>query len=431
MTGSDSSLSRRTFAQGAALSAAAAAATPTGLLGATRTGPAASRGGHGDGVIRIGLIGCGGRGTGAALQALQTEGAVELVAMGDAFEDRARSSLAEIQKRDKLAAKIKVTPETTFIGFDAFEKVLGAGVDVVILATPPHFRPDQFRAAIAAGKHVFMEKPVAVDGHGVRTVLEAAAAAKQKDLKVGVGLQRHHDRGYQEVIQRVHDGQIGDIVAARAYWNMGFLWSKERQTGWSDMEWQLRNWLYFTWLSGDHIVEQHIHNMDVINWAKQAHPVRAHGMGGRQIRTDERFGHIFDHHAVQFEYEDGTYMFSECRQIAGCMNKVSEHLIGTKGTVDFENGYHIHGENPFRFKGKRGNPYQVEHDELFAAIRNGTEHNEAVYGAESTMTAIMGRMATYTGRIVTWDEALASERLGPTEYGWTELAVPPVPRPGS
>ena len=417
---------RREFLHTATASAAVAGLAPSALAS-----PRASRG-VGDQKIRVGLIGCGGRGTGAANQALRTDGDVELVAMADAFADRLDGSLGHLTGDGKIASKVKVDEDHRFVGFDAYERLLQSpDVDLVILATPPHFRPEQFRAAVAFGKHVFMEKPVAVDGHGVKTVLDAGAIADQKGLKVGVGLQRHHDAGYREIMQRVHDGAIGEIVAARAYWNMGYLWHKDRQSTWSDMEWQMRNWLYFTWLSGDHICEQHIHNLDVVNWAKQAHPVRAHGIGGRERRTDEKFGHIFDHHGVHYEYADGSYMFSQCRQIAGCMNKVSEHLIGSKGRVDFEGGYHIRGsDNDFSYKGKRQNPYQVEHDRLFAAVRQGTPHNEAKYGAESTLTAIMGRMATYSGKMVTWEDALGSERLGPTEYSWGEIAVPAVPRPG-
>ena len=262
------------------------------------------------------------------------------------------------------------------------------------------------------------------------TVLDAADQADRKKLCVGVGLQRHHQRGYRELMKRVHDGAIGDIVAARAYWNMGSLWHKPRQESWSDMEWQLRNWLYFAWLSGDHITEQHIHNLDVINWAKRAHPVRAMGVGGRQVRTGAAFGHIFDHHAVQFEYEDGSWMFSQCRQIPGCKNQVSEHLIGTEGNADCYRGYSIRGENPWRMDGRDNSPYQVEHDDLFAAIRKGAPYNEARYGAESTLTAVLGRMATYTGKVVTWEEAMAAERLGPDQYVFGELATPPVPIPG-
>ena len=380
--------------------------------------------------IKIALVGCGGRGAGAASQALHTEGEVELVAMGDAFSDRLESTHQAL-KAGAVGERVQVPESQRFVGFDAYKKVLAVpDVELVILATPPHFRPDHFKEAVAYGKHVFMEKPVAVDGAGIRTVLETARLADDKNISVQVGLQRHHQAGYIQTMERVHRGDIGRIVAARCYWNMGFLWNKERQPEWSDMEWQMRNWLYFTWLSGDHIVEQHIHNIDVINWAMQANPVRAHGMGGRQVRTDAAFGHIFDHHAVEFEYPDGTRLFSQCRQIRGCKNDVSEHLMGTKGNCDITGGrWAITGDNPWNSR-LRDDPFQVEHDDLFAALREGRHVNEAKYGAESTLSAIMGRMATYSGRDVTREQVLESERLGPTEYEWGSIETPRVPTPG-
>jgi len=407
------------------------AAIGAGVLANFTLVPGAFAGG--DETIRVGLVGCGGRGTGAATQALSTSGSVKLVAMGDAFQDRLDSSLQNLKKAmADRPERVAVTPERQFVGFDAVDKVLAADIDLVILATPPHFRPAHFKAAIAAGKHVFFEKPVAVDAPGVRTVLSVSEEAKAKNLAVVCGLQRHHQNGYLETIKRVHDGAIGDIVAARAYWNMGSLWHKPRQPEWSDMEWQLRNWLYFTWLSGDHICEQHVHNLDVVNWAKGAHPVRCFGMGGRQVRVEPEFGHIYDHHAVHYEYEDGSWMFSQCRQIPNCANQVSEHLIGTKGAVDMDtNRWSIKGENKWRYDGPKNNPYQTEHDDLFASIRSGKPLNEGRFVAESTLTAIMGRMATYSGKVITWDEALNSNMvLGPEKYEWSSLPVPPVPTPG-
>jgi predicted dehydrogenase len=388
----------------------------------------------GDDTIRVGLIGCGGRGTGAATQALSTKGKVKLVAMGDAFKDRLEGSLNELKKALGAEAehKIGVDADHQFVGFDAYKKVIESDVDLVILATPPHFRPAHFTAAINAGKHVFFEKPVAVDGHGVRQVLAAAEEAKKKKLAVVCGLQRHHQQSYIEMMQRIHDGAVGDIVAARAYWNMGSLWVKPRQASWSDMEWQLRNWLYFTWLSGDHICEQHVHNLDVINWAKQSHPVRCFGMGGRQVRTEPAYGNIFDHHAVHYEYGDGSWMFSQCRQIPGCADSVSEHVIGTKGNASMDGrNFSIKGQNKWKYDGPQTNPYQVEHDDLFASIRSGNPLNEGQFVAESTLTAIMGRMATYSGKVVTWDEALNSKVvLGPDKYEFGSLPTPPVAVPG-
>jgi myo-inositol 2-dehydrogenase/D-chiro-inositol 1-dehydrogenase len=383
--------------------------------------------------LRVGLIGCGGRGIGAARNALATAGKVKLVAVGDAFEDSLSNGLKALAHPESgVSEKVGVPDSQRFVGFDAFRRVVDCELDVVILATPPHFRPAQFAYAVEKGRHCFIEKPVAVDGAGVRTVLAAAELADQKKLCVGVGLQRHHQTGYIETMKRIHGGEIGDVVAARCYWNQGLLWHKDRRPEWSDMEWQLRNWLYFTWLSGDHIVEQHIHNLDVINWAKRAHPVRAMGMGGRQVRTDAKYGHIFDHHDVHYEFADGSFMFSQCRQIDGCANQVSEHVVGTKGRADLNTGgWTILGEKPWQFpRGEANEPYQGEHDDFFAAIRSGQIYNEARYGAESTLTAVMGRMATYSGRVVTWDEAMASERLGPDSYEWGDLPVPPVPVPG-
>lgn len=392
-----------------------------GGLGLARSAHAA-----GDDTIKVGLIGCGGRGTGAASQALQTSGPVKLVAMGDAFPDRVSSSLETLKKEDKISERIDVPEDRQFAGFDAFQKVLDSDVDLVILATPPGFRPQHLAAAIEAGKHVFAEKPVAVDAPGVRSVLASAQKAKEQKLAIGIGLQRHHQNNYLETIKRLQDGAIGDFVTARVYWNGAGLWVRERQSDWTEMEYQMRNWYYFNWLCGDHIVEQHIHNMDVVNWLRDDHPVRAQGMGGREVRKGQNHGEIFDHHSVEFEYEDGGRMFSFCRHIPGCWDSVSEHVHGTKGSADISAAViRANGEDPWKYRGERNNPYQTEHDDLFASIRNGEPLNEAEYGARSTMTAILGRMATYSGKMVSWDEALNSEiSLTPSEFSWE--ATPPV-----
>ena len=411
--------SRRDFLKTSSLAAAASLASG---LSVARSAHAA-----GSDTIRIGLIGCGGRGTGAASQALKTKGGVQLIAMGDAFKDRLESSLANLKKDGSIADRIDVPEERRFVGFDAYQNVLNSGVDLVILATPPGFRPIHFAAAVEAGKHVFMEKPVAVDGPGVRAVLEAAKKAKEKQLAVGVGLQRHHQYPYIETIQRLQDGAIGDIVSARVYWNGAGVWVRPRKPGQTEMEYQMRNWYYFNWLCGDHIVEQHIHNLDVINWLKGTHPIRCQGMGGRQVRTGKDYGEIFDHHAVEYEYEDGSRMFSYCRHIPGCWSSVSEHAQGTKGKADISGALiHADGQSTWRYRGKKNNPYQTEHDDLFAAIRSGKPYNEAEYGAHSSMTAIMGRMATYSGKMVSWDEAINSDlNLAPERYAWD--AMPPEP----
>ena len=407
---------------------AAAGATALGSFGVL---PGAYA--QGSDTIRVGLIGCGGRGTGAASQALSTEGGVKLVAMGDLFADRLNGAVNELQKAvGDRKERFAVDDDHKFTGFDAFKKVIESDINLVILATPPHFRPAHFAAAVAAGKNCFIEKPVAVDGPGVRSVLKTAEEAKAKGLAVVCGLQRHHQFGYIESMKRLHAGEIGDIVAARAYWNMGSLWVKERQPSWSDMEWQLRNWLYFAWLSGDHICEQHVHNLDVVNWAKQAHPISCSGMGGRQVRTDPAYGHIFDHHACHYEYADGSWMFSQCRQIPDCTDSVSEHFIGTKGKASMDSGrWTMESTEKWRYDGDKNNPYQTEHDDLFASIRAGKPLNEGQFVAESTLTAIMGRMATYSGKKVTWEQALNSElRLGPDKYEFGPLPVPPVAVPG-
>lgn len=396
--------------------------TSTAVGGALVAGLAVERAAHaaGDDKLRVALIGCGGRGTGAAKQALSTNANLKLVAMGDAFRDRMDSSLNEL--KGKHSAKVDVSEDHKFIGFDAYKQAI-ATADVVILATPPGFRPIHFEEAVKQGKHVFMEKPVAVDGPGVRRVLAAAEEAKKKNLKVGVGLQRHHQPGYIETIKRLHDGDIGDIVSMRCYWNAGGVWVKPRQPGQTEMEYQMRNWYYFVWLSGDHICEQHIHNLDVINWVKNGYPVKCHGMGGRQVRTGKDYGEIYDHHAVEYEYADGSRCASECRHIRGCWSSVSEAVVGTKGSCDV-NSYVIRGANAWRYKKPDAphDPYQQEHDDLFAAIRNDTPYNEAFNGAKSSLTSIIGRMATYSGQVIEWDKALNSEvDVMPKRFAWDAL----------
>ncbi len=366
--------------------------------------------------LKLAWIGCGGRGSGAANQALNTSnlGPIKLVAMGDVHEDRLQSALTNIKKVH--ADSVDVPPERQFIGFDAYKKAI-ALADVVILSTPPGFRPVHFEEAVKQGKHIFMEKPVATDANGIRRILEAAKIAKQKNLKIGVGLQRHHQLGYIETMKRLHDGAIGDITSMRCYWNGQRPWQKKRadlnkQYGkdLTELEYQMRNWYYFTWICGDHICEQHIHNIDVINWLKKGHPVKARAMGGRELNnggSDD--GEIFDHFACEFEYEDGSICYSYCRHQPGCWNSVSEHAVGTKGRADIS-GYKIYGDNQWRFKVEGAkDPYQQEHDDLWAAIRDNKEYSEIEYGAHSTMTAILGRMAAYSGKELEWDAALKSE----------------------
>ena len=379
--------------------------------------------------IRIGLIGCGGRGTGAALQALSTDQDVQLVAMADAFADKVESSyqtLTTLEDMD-LTPRIDVPPERRYSGFDAYQQVIPQ-VDVVILTTPPGFRPIHFEAAVDAGKHIFMEKPVATDSPGIRSVLENAERAKADGLNVVVGLQRHYQTIYREWVDRLHAGMIGDIVLGRVYWNSGGVWVRERQPGQTEMEYQMRNWYYFNWLCGDHIVEQHIHNLDVANWVLRGHPVRAQGQGGREVRTGMDHGEIFDHHFVEFSYDSGATILSQCRHMPDCMNRVSEGFHGSNGVAP-EPGLikSATGHALFQYDDEGDpNPYQVEHDELFAAVAAGQfKYTDGENGAIATMTSILGRMATYSGRVVEWEEAIASDlSLMPERYAWD--ASPPV-----
>jgi predicted dehydrogenase len=385
--------------------------------------------------LKVGLIGCGGRGTGAAEQACNAGKGIKLVAMGDMFPDKLEQSRNHL--RSALGDRYAVKDDCCFLGFDAYKQVIPL-VDVVLLTTPPHFRPLHLEAAIAAGKHVFTEKPMAVDAPGVRRVMAACEEARKKSRAVVAGFCWRYHGAVREAMKRVHDGAIGDIVAVQCSYNTGTLWHYDRQPSWSDMEWQLRNWLYFTWLSGDHIVEQAVHNIDKLGWAmKDTPPKRAYGMGGRQVRTDPKFGHIFDHHSVVYEFDHNVRAFHTCRQQPGVHNDVSDHILGTKGVchISGSNGAaSIEGEKPWVAEGKlvRGeNMYQNEHNELFASIRADKPINNGDSMCKSTLMAIMGRMATYTGQVITWDMALNSqEDLTPPKYEMGPLAVPPVPMPG-
>ena len=397
---------RRSFLQDSSKIVAAASLA----AGVSAPNLAVARGAYAGGTdtIRIGVVGCGGRGQGAVGNCLKTNsGNVELAAMGDVFSDRIDKALRNVEK--KHAEKVKVKEENKHVGLDAFERVLAEDIDVVILATPPGFRPQHLEAAVAAGKHVFMEKPVAVDAPGVRRVLKASELARQKGLAVAVGLQRRHEPHYRQMIQKLQDGLIGDIVLARAYWNGDGVWTRPREKGQTELEYQMRNWYYFNWLCGDHIAEQHIHNIDVINWLMDSYPVSAQGQGGREVRTGPDTGEIFDHHLVEFTYANGTKFYSHCRHIPECYRSVSEHCHGTNGSADISRGlaWDKNGEEILRVKAKKGGHQQEQHD-LFADLRNGIIPNEGVYGAMSTMTAIFGRMATYSGKEIYWEDAIAS-----------------------
>lgn len=397
---------------------------------------------EGSNEIKVALIGCGGRGTGAAFQALSVKENVVLVAMADAFKDRIDSCYASLtsEKNAKIRSKVKVAEENKFVGFEGYKKAI-AMADVVLLTTPPGFRPLHFEEAVRQGKHIFLEKPVATDAPGIRRVLAAAEESKKKNLKVVLGLQRHYQTSYLETYKRVVDEKvIGDIVAARCYWNNDGVWVKKRENEMTEMEYQMRNWYYYVWLCGDHICEQHIHNIDVINWFKGAHPVEAVGIGGREVRKGKEYGEIFDHHVVQFEYPDGMILDSQCRHQPGTVSNVSEHLVGSKGRATEGKITDLQGNQIWRHRGKEDkNPYQVEHDVLFDCVANNKPVNNAEHGAIATMTSILGRMATYTGQKIKWDDAIKSEvNLQPDSYTWATMpkTLPdangfyPIPVPG-
>ncbi len=386
----------------------------------------------GSDIIRVGLVGCGGRGTGAAAQALNADPQARLVAMGDAFLDRLEGSLKNLQKQS-VGEKVQVADDHKFVGFDAYKHVIEAS-DVVLLCSPPHFRPAHLKGAIDAGKHVFAEKPVAVDAPGVRSVMETCKKAKEKNLAVVSGLCWRYDHGMRATFEQIHSGTAGEIVAMQCSYNTGGLWNHPRKPEWSDMEWQVRNWLYFTWLSGDFNVEQHVHSLDKMAWAMGDEPPKeCSGTGGRQTRIAPEFGHIFDHMAVIYEYKNGVKAFARCRQQDGCTNDVSDHIFGTKGRVDiFKHRIHSHdGKLIWKFDGEKGNMYQTEHNELFASIRSGNPINNGDYMSKSTLMGIMGRMSAYTGKDITWEQALNStEDLTPPAYEWGPISVPPVAMPG-
>jgi len=402
-------VSRRRFLKSSSLLAAGAVVAPY------LVGHAAA-----DEPIKVGLIGCGGRGKGAVENIKKADGNVTLVAVADMFPDRANDA----------AKQFNVPADHVFTGFDAFKKVVAIPeINYIILATPPGFRPPHLRAAVEAGKHVFMEKPVAVDGPGVRSVLESGEIARQKGLSIIAGTQRRHQADYLETMKRLHDGAIGEFVALRAYWCQGLIWNNPWNSNLSDMENQLRNWYHYIWLCGDHIVEQHLHNLDVCNWIMNDHPISAYGMGGRQGLTGR--GQIYDHFSVEYEYKSGARMFSKCRQMEGCRDNVSEAVAGTKGSSNPQDMITLDGGYVWKFNGKVRNAYEQEHVDLIKSVREGLKVNEARQVAESTLTAIMGREAAYTGQLVDWDTVLNSTKVWmPEKLEFGPLPVPEIPVPG-
>jgi len=379
--------------------------------------------------MRVALIGCGGRGTGAATQALLAHPDVKLVAMADAFRDRLESSLKNIREEiDNPDSRIEVPDSRKYVGFDAYKKAM-KDADVVILTTPPGFRPIHFKEAVAQGKQIFMEKPVATDPAGIASVLETAKEAKRKKLNVIVGLQRHYQNSYLELLKCYQDGMIGDITSAQVYWNSAGVWVRKRQPSQNEMEYQMRNWYYFNWLCGDHIVEQHIHNIDVVNWFKQDFPTHSQGMGGRTVRVGPDYGEIFDHHFVEFHFDDGVVMNSQCRHQPNTFSRVDEVLTGTKGKIHCGAGKVEDHDGKVLFQydmSKENNPYQTEHVLLFDAISKGEyKYSAAEHAAHTTLTAICGRLSTYSGQVIQHETALNSGlNIQPEEYAWD--ATPPV-----
>ena len=417
----DNGLTRRDFIRTAsAASVATLAASFPGSGGLFAAGSDA---------IRIGIIGAGGRGTGAAIDAVNSSPGVEIVAIYDAFQDRVDKSLQTL--REKVPAAVKVRPEHCFTGLDGYKKLLAIkDINYIVTAAPPGFRPLHLQASVEAGKNVFMEKPVAVDPVGVRSVIASSALAADKGLAIVAGTQRRHQKRYLETMRRIHDGAIGEVVGGQCYWNQGELWVIKKTPEMSEMEWQCRNWLYFSWTSGDHIVEQHVHNIDVVNWAFSAMPVKVMAMGGREVRTAPEYGNIFDHFAVEFEYPNGARVMSMCRQTPGCADRVEEKIVGTKGHAF---GYgEISGPGAWKFEGDEPNPYVVEHTDLIASIRAGKPLNEGKRIAESTLCAILGRMSAYTGRAIGWDWGLNSSKLDlfPAKVEFGPNPVDPVAVPG-
>lgn len=395
--------SRRSFLKRSGVIAAGAA------LGG---GLALSRSAHaaGSDTFKIALIGCGGRGTGAAVDALSAQQDVKLIALADAFQPAVERCLAAVKTR--CGDRVDVPPQRQFAGLDAYRHAIDCDPDVVLLCGPPGFRPRHFDAAVQAGKHVFMEKPVATDAPGIRRMIETNKLAEEKGLLVAVGLHMRHETNRIEAVKMLQEGVIGDIQFLRAYFNSSGVWIRPRRPGESEMSHQVNNWYYFTWLSGDHIVEQHVHDLDQCNWIKQAHPVSANGMGGRQVRTGPDVGEIYDHHAVEYTYPDGSKMFSFSRHIPNCWNSFSEYAHGTKGWAELvghaKMAVYVGNERVKSWeRGKDG--HQVEHEDLFAALAAGKTYNEAEFGITASMTAILGRMATYSGQIVTWEQAMESD----------------------
>jgi len=384
--------------------------------------------------LKVGLVGCGGRGTGAAMDALSSDGQAVLVAVADTFADRAEESLNQLRGEKTIAERVQVTPESIFTGFDGYKNVVDS-CDVVLLATPPHFRPEHFAYVVEKGKHCFIEKPIAVDTPGIKSVMESSRKAKEKNIAVVSGLCWRYDLKVREMMRQILEQEaIGEIVAIESSYNTGLLWHRGNDPKWSQMEYQVRNWLYHTWLSGDHIMEQAIHSLDKTAWLLgDQSPVKATSLAGRQQRTDPLYGNVYDHFAVFYEYPTGQRVYFTCRQQDNCSARVDERVLGTNGQAEILRGdlYNRKGDRKWRYKGEQPSMYRVEHEELFSSIRKGKPINNGEYMCNSTAIALMGRMAGYTGQTVTWDQLMNStERLGPTEYAWGDVPTEVVAIPG-
>lgn len=424
--------SRRSFLK---TTAAAAAALSSGSLSALRASAPVHQG---PGRLKIGVVGIGGRGSGAAVQAARAHPANVLWSIGEAFPDRLEKGLAAIAEElegSKMQDRLQVAPERRFVGLDAIDQVLASGVDAVVLATPPGFRPLQIERAVAKGVHVFAEKPIATDAPGVRRVQAACELAKQKGISIVSGLcYRYHD-ARRAVVQRLQEGGVGEILAMQGNYITGELWSFQREPQWNELEWQLRNWLYYPWLSGDLIAEQHIHTLDVMAWIKRdVYPIAASSLGGRQKRTDAKFGTVFDHFSTIYEWEDGTRGYSYCRQQNDCWRDVNEYIVGTEGRANVFL-HQITGKNEWKYAGKTRDMYQAEHDEMFAALHAGKRIDNGDYMCKSTLMALLGRMAAYSGQRVTWEQAHNSQEvLVPEPLRWDDkppqlpVAIPGITR---
>jgi predicted dehydrogenase len=421
----DQKLSRRDFVKGSVLGAASLAVATNRIYA------------RGSDKVRIGLIGCGGRGTHDATKCLNSSENVELVAMGDLFNDRVERCRRTLRRN--LPDKVKVTEDKCFVGWNAHKKVVACDdVDMVILTEPPHFRPSHLKAAIEAGKHVFMEKPVAVDPVGVRSVIASSELADRKGLTIVAGTQMRRISHLAEAMKAIHDGAIGELVGGQCVRSSGGMltWSsntKQRQPGWSDMEWHLRRWLFLTWLSGDFIVEMHIHNLDVMNWAFGGPPVQCVGMGGREVRKGPEYGNVFDHFAVEYEYPNGVRVEYMGYQIDCPIDRNDQRFVGTKGRAYSDFGrVVVEGQNETEFAWDRIDPCLKQHADQISAIRQGKRLNEGRRVAESTLTTIMGRMSAYTGRALKFDWAMNASKLdlSPPAYEFSDLEMRPVAVPG-